>query len=124
MSKKLLIGLAGLLLVLVAAGCSYGQASMAPAYDMEKEVVVKQIVEGETEEKGHREQGEDAEDDQGVGATGDETDEVPRRLPPARRPAEEGGDGGDEEHPQEGQEKEEHEKDKERRQLQVLSRRR
>lgn len=50
MNKRLLSGFVGLLLVLVIAGCSYGQASMAPAYDMEREVVVTQIVEGEKAE--------------------------------------------------------------------------
>ena len=46
MNKKLLSGFVGLLLVLVIAGCSYGQASMAPAYDMEAEegVVAREVI--------------------------------------------------------------------------------
>lgn len=46
MNKRLLSGFVGLLLVLVAAGCSYRQASMAPAYDMEAEegVVPREVI--------------------------------------------------------------------------------
>jgi hypothetical protein len=46
MNKRLLSGFVGLLLVLAVAGCSYGRASRAPAYDMEAEegVVAREVI--------------------------------------------------------------------------------
>jgi hypothetical protein len=47
MNKRLLSGIVGLLLVLAVAGCSYSQASKAPAYDTGGVVVERVAVEAE-----------------------------------------------------------------------------
>ena len=62
MNKRLLSGIVGLLLVLVVAGCSYGQASMAPAYDMEAEegvVAREMVVEAEAPTAGSADTGDE-----------------------------------------------------------------